>query len=78
MIGPPLPRAMEGVWLDFLDVCGKRGSAAHGPAPLTYPDLESWGRLTGADVSPWRVRAIMAVDRVFLDAFTPKSTPKPA
>lgn len=67
---------MEGVWLDFLEVCGHRGSTGHGPAPLTYPDLEAWARLTGADVSPWRVRVLMAVDRAFVDVLMPKTTPK--
>jgi hypothetical protein len=37
-----------------------------GPAPIGYPAIESWARLTGRRLSPWEVDVLRRIDHAYL------------
>lgn len=65
--GPGLPFAMQGLWESYVEICGRR-QAGMGAAPLTYPDIDAWARLTKRDLDPWRVRVLSRVDDAWIEA----------
>jgi hypothetical protein len=52
-----LPPEIAYIWLWFLEISGH--------CPLTYAELESWNRLTCANLRPWEAEAIKSLDRLF-------------
>lgn len=35
--------------------------------PISWADMAAWSKFTRTDVEPWEIRAICALDRVFMD-----------
>lgn len=48
------------------ELLGRSGMAQSGFAPLSYPVIESWARLTGRTVTPEEVSALIVLDSVRL------------
>lgn len=71
-----LPRAAWPVWQAFIRMSARRGSAGFGPAPIGWGDIETYQRLTGAQLSPWDVSMIEMLDGLYLGQVA-KSAPKP-
>lgn len=67
MLGLTLPHVLGHVWPWFLDLHADRGSTGFGPAPITYPSIDAWARLTGWQPRPREVEAIRALDRAWRD-----------
>lgn len=64
---PPLPDGCEGVWRAFTDM---RASCPNGfsLARIPYSEMDAYQRVSGVSLAPWEVRAVRAVDRVFIEA----------
>lgn len=65
---PELPWQIEHVWRWFGELCAGRA----GLAPLTYPDIDAWSRLTGAMVRPSEVGLIKRLDYLWLKLMAAK------
>lgn len=66
LMGPPLPLAGAYLFGWFIELSNARGPGALGPAPITYPDIDAWSRLTRRAPAPWEVRVIKALDGAYL------------
>lgn len=65
--GPPFPDRFVHIWEAFLDLHGGRTYGPEGrPNPLTWADVDAWDRLTRAGLQEWEVRAIKALDLLWL------------
>jgi hypothetical protein len=47
-----------------------------GPNPIAWGEIAAWAALTGADLSPFEVRVILAIDRAWLEEQA-RSIPRP-
>lgn len=72
--GPDLPLEGERLWGWFLELAGRRGVGAMGPAPLTYPDLDAWARLTRREPAPWEIWLLGRLDDTWLASVTERTT----
>lgn len=63
----PLPWAGAHVVLWFNEIALGRQFSMAGPLPLSYQEIEAWGRLNGRRLLPWEVRAIKKLDRAWLE-----------
>lgn len=66
LLGPACPEPLVHVLGWFAELGAARGSNGFGPEPIGYAEIDAWSRLTGRDPDPFEVRAIRALDRVFL------------
>ena len=64
LAGPPLPILLRHVWFWFCELSGSRssGMAAN---PISYTEIEAWGRLTGRRPDVREVRLIVMLDSVW-------------
>jgi len=63
---PRLPRQGRALWADFLDLHLTRRSGLNGPERLSFADLQAWQIVTASTLAPWEIRAILALDRVYM------------
>lgn len=63
---PPFPDRIAHVWMAFLDLHAGRSYGMHGPNPLSWPDIKAWNDLMREDLKEWEIRAIRALDTVWL------------
>lgn len=63
---PALPAGLEYLWNDFTELHVSRGSTGFGAARITYQDLDSWQRVTGARLECWEIDAIRRADNAYL------------
>lgn len=59
---PSLPPEVAPIWAMFCDMSAARGHMV----PISYQEIEAYGRLTGAPLTPWEVEQIRALDIVAL------------
>lgn len=64
--GPQLPEALSYLWDWALELHGKSGVNMGGFNPLTYTTIVDWALLTGREIEPHEVDALLALDRVLL------------
>ena len=57
-----------------LELLGRSGVGMSGYAPLSYAELVSWALLTGRQVTPAEVDALMALDAVLRHPEPPEET----
>jgi len=57
---------MSFMWGCYSDLDLSRTSSGFGPNPLSYAEIEAYGRLIGIDWRPWQVRALKMLDAAFL------------
>lgn len=49
----------------FFELSGARADGFNGPAAITFPDIESWSRLTARRLSRFEIELLLAVDKEF-------------
>lgn len=64
--GPPVPDALEYLYRWLMELDRARDFGMSGPKLFTYPQVESWARLTGRDPEPHEVEALMHLGTVLL------------
>jgi hypothetical protein len=64
--GPECPPLLEPLWMMFCQVSRGRTSNGFGANPLTWADIEAWGRLTATDPSPWEIDLLVTLDNLWL------------
>ena len=62
---PEFPDALSYLYDAFYAVSAGRGEGMNGPAALSYPDVESWSRLTTQSLEAHEIEALFTVDRAF-------------
>lgn len=63
---PALPRGLEYLWSDFIDLHQSRGVGMAGPSRITFADIAAWQTVTGARPQAWEIAAIRKADDAFL------------
>lgn len=66
LVGPPFPERLAYLWDAFLSLHSGRTYGAMAPNPLSWVDIKSWNDLMGADMKEWEVRAVKALDLLWL------------
>lgn len=69
---PDCPHEAAHVWSMFADLSSARGHMV----PISYSEIEAYGRLTGQQPSPWEVEQIKALDGLALRIWSEKATKK--
>lgn len=64
---PALPLAFAHLWNAFIELHQARGSSGFGPNPISYAEIAAYRAVTGADLSPWEVKVIRALDTVYIE-----------
>ena len=59
---PPFPDSLGYLWDWYEELAYSRSSSGFGPNPITYVDIEAWGRLCSVDLSRWEVQTIRILD----------------
>lgn len=57
--GPPIPPQLDYLFDWLLELDRARDHGMGGPKPFSYPQLESWARLTGREPEPHEVEALI-------------------
>lgn len=64
LIGPDLPNTVGYLWAWFAELASCRSVGMAGINPINFVDIDAWSRLTGRNVQPYEVRALLDLDRV--------------
>jgi len=64
--GPTFPSRAEHIWSAFIALHSGRSSSANGPNPLSWSDMKAWCDLTSTDLNEGEIRAIKALDLLWL------------
>ncbi|WP_244448547.1 hypothetical protein [Bosea sp. LC85] len=67
---PPAPPQLIYLWNAFRRLSDRRGMGLSGSAPLTWPEIDAFSRLSGLHLAPWEIEIVEELDRLFL--FPPK------
>jgi hypothetical protein len=68
LIGPPFPDRYAPIWETFLSLHSGRSYSMGGPNPLSWSDIKAWDDLMRAGLKEWEVRAIKALDMIWLQS----------
>ncbi len=52
----------------FNELSTRRQTGMTGPMPLSFQEIDAYNKLTDAQLTPWEISAITAMDAAFLDA----------
>lgn len=66
LVGPPFPDRLSYLWEAFLSLHSGRTYGAMAPNPLSWSDIKAWNDLMDANLKEWDVRAIKALDMLWL------------
>ena len=69
--GPRIPEGAGPLWDAFLRLSAARSYHQFGGNPISYAEIEAYTRLMGVPLQPHHVRALCAMDAVFLEHFAP-------
>lgn len=64
---PHIPEEIVYLWNAFTRIARARTSNGFGPNPISWGEVESYNRLTRANLAGWEVEAIMALDDAYLE-----------
>jgi hypothetical protein len=67
LIAPPFPERAAHVWQAFVEIHTGRSYSANGPNPLSWPDIKAWDDLMRVGLKEWEIRAIKALDVLWLN-----------
>lgn len=56
---PQLPDPISYLWFWFLEILGGLDSGGMGVATVSWSNLKAWVDLTGNDLEPWEVSALI-------------------
>jgi hypothetical protein len=59
----PMPPAIAPLWDVFAALCGTRGQAFDGMAPLSCTEVQAWCQLHQVRLTPWEVETLFTMDR---------------
>lgn len=76
--GPPLPECGRYLLQWLYELHGRSGVSMNGLAPLSYPVIAEWARLTGRDPQPHEVEALIRLDAELLALEVPPDNGKEA
>ena len=62
---PRLPDAVKHVWEWFKDLSDARSSNGFGSNPIGYSGIKDWSEMTGEKPTPWEVKLLIKLDKVF-------------
>lgn len=65
---PTLPKELDYLWSDFMDLSSSRSSNGFGPSRITFADIDAWQRVNGVALQPWEIDLIRAADNEFLSS----------
>lgn len=68
LIGPTFPTRYGHVWDMFINLHSGRSYNSGGPNPLSWSDIKAWNDLLHVGLKEWEVRAIKALDGLWLRA----------
>lgn len=78
LTAPPMPDTVAYMWDWLMELHGRSGASMAGLLPLNYTTIDAWARMTGTDIHPLEVRALIALDGVLLSAEPePEAEPAP-
>lgn len=60
------PLVLAYIWSAFISLSRGRTIGFSGPNPLTYPDIESWMRLTGTPLNSRDIEAVKTLDNEYI------------
>lgn len=63
----------EHVWEWFLELIARRSAGEFGGNPISFAEIDAFGRLTGARMRPWEINAICQMDDAYLVALAEKT-----
>jgi hypothetical protein len=63
-----MPLELSHLWDWFVELSAGRGSNGWGPNPISYPDIAAWAGLTGVAIRVSEVRALIWLDRLWLQS----------
>lgn len=69
---PDIPSEMVYLWEHYRNLSRSRGGNGFGPNPIGWPDIEAYDRLTRSYLEVWEVKAIRAMDDLFLATMAEK------
>lgn len=64
-----IPEAGRDLARAFGQLSEARSWHAHGPNPISFPEIEAWCRLMGVPLGPVHVGILRAMDRAWTDSF---------
>lgn len=65
-VSPFPPYRTEYLWRLFIDVGSCRGINESGPQPISWSELDAWGRVNGLNLTSYEVEAIRKLDSRYL------------
>jgi len=68
---PELPPVFQYLWDWFAELHEARGGG-FGPSPLTWPEIDFWASRMRVDPTPWELRVIKRLDKVWLKSCSDK------
>ena len=63
---PELPLEAQYLWAWFQEISRARGGNGFGPNPISFLEVYAWSTLTGMEIRPFEVEAIIAIDRCYV------------
>lgn len=66
LIEPPFPDRASHIWQAFVELHAGRSYSGGGPNPLSWSEMLAWATLMGLGLKEWEIRAIKALDGVWL------------
>ncbi|WP_297775600.1 hypothetical protein [uncultured Roseovarius sp.] len=74
-----VPLGADILWSAFANLSCSRSVGAHGPNPISFPEIESWARMMRVPLAPHHVKIIIKMDSVWMKhAYRDRSAPEGA
>lgn len=70
---PEFPAALRYLWEMFFRLRRRQGGNGFAPAPLSWPAIDAFLRLSGCRVTPWEVELIEGLDDLWLEQRSTKN-----
>jgi hypothetical protein len=70
----PCPPALQYLWEFFLELNSSRASTGFSALPLTYQEIEAWGRLTSISLNLYEVKVLRRLDQTWFEVFNARSS----
>lgn len=72
---PPFPMAAAHVWESWQRIRRRKGAGPHGLAPVEWPDIEAFVRLTHTPLDAFDISLIEMLDDLLLQKMTEPASP---
>lgn len=61
--------ALAHLWNVFVELRNAAGGSGFGPVPVSFQDIETYGRLHGIDFEPWEVNVLHTLDVKYIQSW---------